>query len=297
MEELSISEAVECMARARPGSPALREVLLPEVVWKRVFDGPTRTDGSNHASVSLLALARGYLGNVTRPIERFLLECGVVSSRACKQYVTDLRETWLVADDPLERRRLVEIFYGRLSELQLAHWLERQGWRVTNMECWGASHDIIAEKDGCPHVIETKHIGQELAEFKAVLAAGRGQNGGFWRGMYDSVDYLQLRALDLAEQLEEAEGRRVAALVLSHAATGVYRRLLGTEFLDFSSPKLHRKEQTQGMVDLLADYDERGDLDDRMASWPSLVDDVWIIGVTEKFEFDWLLTWQPVAPG
>lgn len=108
----------------RESCPALR-LLVPDDLWPDFAAWDERGDpDAAHRSICLLALDRGHLRRITDPIHRFLLEGNQRRKDLRAQYVQDLRERWMFADDPLERHHRSRIFTGRIVELQCAAWLE-----------------------------------------------------------------------------------------------------------------------------------------------------------------------------
>lgn len=76
----------------------------------------------------------------------------------------------------LERHRKARIFTGRLAELQVAEWLELNGWTVSGLEALGAAHDIQAIAPGAHTTtsIEVKTIGVEDVDFEMIVASLKG---------------------------------------------------------------------------------------------------------------------------
>lgn len=123
--------------------PALKKILLPDNVWQEFLHWHQHPDDvASHASVVLLAFVRGVLPRITAPIHRYLMFGDEIATTATRQYVTDLRETWMFHPDPGTRNRLSRTFRGRIIELQVAARLEDNGHRIVGMEATRRGPDI-----------------------------------------------------------------------------------------------------------------------------------------------------------
>lgn len=197
----------------RKQCPALREILLPDIIWQKVLNRLGTDDSvAAHTSIFLLAFRRGCLSAVTEPIHRFLLtESGIIDPRIRRQYLEDLQEKWLLAPDPVRRHSLCRIYRGRLLELQFARRLEACGETVIALEAWREGADIQTELplDGSVHTYEVKFVGLEDTDF-ALLPAERAAS----ISSYVAPNYLLFRIYEAAKQLESADGCRHAIVVL-----------------------------------------------------------------------------------
>jgi len=286
------------LARRRAASPALRLILLPDGLWSQYRGSCARFDESLHHSILLLAHERGYLDRILRPLERLLISGGAVRDEVPNQYRQDLRESWVLEDDPLERHHAARTFAGRIAELLLAAWIEGDGATLLALEAWGGRHDIeFADAAGHHCVCEAKYVGQEDEEFQGFLNLRRGESGGRWVGMYDALDFALIRVFEAALQLEGAAGRRIPCLVLSAAAEQLYRGMLEAPWIDWRVPQLYRECQTSGMEALLARMDhEYPSLDEELGPRLSAMDEVWIVGLSSDFVCRWIRRLRPGAP-
>lgn len=290
------ARGLECLRSVRDRSAALRLVLLPDAIWGEYRAHCTRRDSSCHQSILLNAFQRGCLDRITGPVDRYLIGDGRIRPDVSQQYLSDLRETWILADDPIARHRQATMFCGRLSELQLAEWLEQQGAKVLGLEAWGAPSDIeFRDSLGRHCVVEAKYIGQETAVFEALLAAREGRRCGFWHGIYDACDYLLIRAFEAAVQLEGMGGCRVACLALSNEAVDLYTDLKEMGWINWRSPVLSLKGQTEGMRDLVTRLRARHPrFEEELQPRLEAMAEVWIVGIDPSYAFSWV---ERVRPG
>ena len=126
---------IENLEKVRELCSALRHVYLPDDVWPDVKAWHSTPDPvALHHSVFALALERGHLARLTNPIHRYLLQDGAVAAGLRTQYREDLKERWMLHADHRRRHQLCRIYLGRITELQVAEWLESQGWTITELE-------------------------------------------------------------------------------------------------------------------------------------------------------------------
>lgn len=139
-------ERIELFGEVRQRCPALRHVLLPNDAWPLVVAAERRApDAAFHASYLLLAFERGCLAKITAPVHRFLLCDDQPHPSLTAQYRQDLQERWLVEPDEVKRHERFRRFFGKIVELQLAHWIADREWRVSALEALGGGADIVAE--------------------------------------------------------------------------------------------------------------------------------------------------------
>lgn len=160
------STLLDTFAGIREGCPAIKELFVPDETWPKFRAWHLEPDGeAHHRSMLLLALERGHLSGMTSPIHRYLFESGCVNSRLRRQYLKDLRETWMNDADPIERHHKFKMFSGRLVELQCAEWLEGRGWKIAELEAFREGPDIEATDENQVHTaFEVKYIGQDTED-------------------------------------------------------------------------------------------------------------------------------------
>ncbi|TDJ52321.1 MAG: hypothetical protein E2O43_04465 [Nitrospina sp.] len=176
--------------------------MLHENSWNKFksadqFGGRT-LDDTHHRSIVLLGLERGYLGKITSPIHKFILN----NSLTTQDYKSSLNETWLFAEEGLERNKIFKIFIGKLSELCYANYLEDNGYKIKNLEAWGGPFDISASKKGKTFDFEAKFIGLSDDNFANIVDELAGNPKGYSWDANEANDYLLLRIYESAKQLE-----------------------------------------------------------------------------------------------
>jgi hypothetical protein len=176
-----------------------------------------------HKSALLEAYRYGYLNRATSPIHRYLLTAGALRSDAREQYIKDLQERWLLFQEPLERHQKWKAFHGRLAELQFAGWLEEEkSYEITGLEALRKGPDIEAVLQGRRSTFEVKFIGSENADFRMLVKSLEGTPNWDWVSVSAPGNYLVFRVYEAAKQLEHAEGKRTAVLIIDDLA---WRRL------------------------------------------------------------------------
>jgi Holliday junction resolvase-like predicted endonuclease len=155
----------------RENCEALSKILLPDDIWpsfkKRAAE---RVDEANHCSILLSAFKDGCLDKITSIIHKYLLEYKIQISIK-SGYLQDLKDTWINSRNFLRRHQRSREYYGKIIELFIANWLEKQGWKILNLEATCGKADIEASSpDNIPHDIEVKYIGQEDYKFLAMVS-------------------------------------------------------------------------------------------------------------------------------
>jgi hypothetical protein len=177
-------EVVPAFADLRNECAALREVLAPDDSWSSIIADAENPNAAAHRSYLLLALQRGCLDRVTRPVHRFLMRSHEVRSDLTNQYRQDLPERWFKGDE-VERHQRFRRLFGKIVELQVAQWLTDLGWTVTDLEALGHRCDIAARSpQESSFSIEVKYLGQTDDDFRLVLDSMRGIRSSGWFGPY-----------------------------------------------------------------------------------------------------------------
>jgi hypothetical protein len=182
-------------------------------------------------------MERGYLGRVTSAVHRYLMTAGVPRPNVRQQYLQDLRERWMLYADPHERHQKARIFLGRLVELQVAEWLEFQGWTVSGLEALRQGPDIEASTpDGRPTAFEVKFIGTENDDFAQILESLSGQSAGGPVSPYDTANYLLFRVYEAAKQLQRSTCNRIAVVVVEELTWCRFQLQLSDGWIDWAHP-------------------------------------------------------------
>jgi hypothetical protein len=236
--------AIDAFAAARLRCPAIRQLLIPDDLWPRFEQwhrGPL--DDARHQSVLVLAMQCGHLERFVSPVHRYLLLGDEVRAEVVSQYRQDLRESWMMSADLRRRHDKVRGFVGRIAELQVAEWLEAQGWFVASMEALGGTVDIEARS---PHGsigsgIEVKYIGVEVQDFDRIVAslAAGAKAGVSAVSPYDAANYLLVRVYEAAVQLlRRFDGHRIVVVVVQDMTWRRFDVQLQNGWIDWKAPRL-----------------------------------------------------------
>jgi hypothetical protein len=126
------STRLTAFGEMRERCPALREVLLPDSIWQQFEDWHSCPDDeAAHRSILLLAFRRASLSCVTKPIHRYIVSSNGIRRGVRKQYIQDLRERWMLADDPSSGIGCPKSFEVALSNCSL-----RCGLRASHTKLW-----------------------------------------------------------------------------------------------------------------------------------------------------------------
>jgi len=216
----SVEDAVSTLSDLRAHCPALRQLLVPDDIWDRFrgFERRSR-DPAQHVSILLNSLMQGTIGRVTAPCHAYLLEGNILKASVRSQYRQDLKERWMFEPTMMERHQKARIFQGRITELQVAYWLESNGSRITGLEATGSDHDIkLLDPSSKDVAIEVKFIGQEDDEFRqGVNGLNNVPAGGLWSANA-ACNYLLFRLFEAATQLRGSSDRRIVICVIDGAS-------------------------------------------------------------------------------
>lgn len=230
---------VNVLESIRRGCPVLHSVFLPKDTWPDFKVWHAKPDSiATHCSMLLLALKRGCLARLTSPVHRYLIENGDLHQKVRRQYVKDLRERWMLYEDPLERHKQSKIFTGRVTELQCADWLNARDWIITGLEALGDGPDIEAKDDsGRLTSFEIKFIGTEKDDFKMILnSLEKGSSARPGPSLSSSVNFLLFRIYEAAKQLAEFDRHRIAVIVIEDGAWAPFKIALENGWIDWTRP-------------------------------------------------------------
>lgn len=264
-DPLDCPRGIDKFASMRVECAALREILVPDSIWPD-FETWHRTPDylAFHRSALLLAMERGTLHKLTAPVHRYLLAGGAVRSEVKAQYVSDLRENWMLSDDPTKRHRRFRAFAGKLGELLFADWLEAREWTTPKLEARGAPLDVVARSPGGLITgFEVKHIGVQDEDFEDMVRSFRGAGGAASVSPYDAANYLVFRAYEAAKQLQHTSGydARVAVVIIPADTWHRFDVQLENDWIDWQHPAFldghdwpaFSQSQTSRYPDLTAD--------------------------------------------
>jgi hypothetical protein len=217
---IEFKDRLTALERIREKCPVIRELLIPDGNWEQFkrFELGKR-DEALHASTLVIALLDGNLRKITRPIHAFLFEQDNLKSELVNQYRQDLQERWMFEDNEIARHQKAKSFSGRIVELQIAEWFQKQGWVITGLEALGCKTDIECVRPiSRPSSVEVKFIGQRDEEFQQVVNSLAGRRAGGLGPSHVGCNYLMLRVYEAATQLKTANSRRIAAVVIDQSA-------------------------------------------------------------------------------
>lgn len=225
-------------AEIRTACPAVNRVLVPDSVWPPFRERCACADnGASHQSELLGAYLGGRLRRIASPIHRYLLTHGAL--RATKQYEQDLRETWLLQTQPVERHRRWRVFHGRVAELQFAEWLEERSWRITGLEALttGAPDVQAVSHNGIATAFEVKFVGTQDVEFEMQIKSAAEMPSWHFVSVYGAINYLVFRVYEAAKQLRKASAAcRTAVLVLDEMAWKDFELQLRKGWINWTRP-------------------------------------------------------------
>lgn len=277
---------IAALARVRSSCPALRDIYLPADIWAEYCAWHVTPDPvALHHSVLALALDRGYLARLTAPVHRFLVQANATAPGLRAQYTKDLKERWMLNPDPLRRHQLCRIYMGRITELQIAEWLEARGWTVSELEAFRKGPDITAthpEKGETD--FEVKMVGTEDGDFQAIVQSLAGQPAGRDLSPYSAVNYLLFRAYEAAAQLRQSGRRRIAIVAVNSWAR--FQRQINNNWIDWKAPRFmtHDKES----VAYIHNHRERYpgiDITDGLANTLAEIDLLWLLRRANGYDY------------
>lgn len=233
----------------------------------------------------LLGLERGHLHRLTASIHRYLIRDGHLHPDARRQYVKDLRERWMLDPDPLDRHQKSRIFSGRLTELQFAECLERQGWTITGLEALREGHDVEAKHGLNPTTaFEVKSIGTEDRDFEMIVHSLAQEPSGGPVSAYASINYLLFRVYEAARQLAGFRGRRIAVAIIDDPTWWRFNLQLRKGWLDWTNPEFLNYDAPSETF--LQRQEERYPaLRTELPSIVGSIDAVWVLRKSHGYEY------------
>jgi len=278
-------ERVELFGDIRLSCPALRQVLLPDDAWPLVVAAERRApDAAFHASYLLLAFERGCLERVTAPVHRFLLRGDQIDPRLTAQYRQDLQERWLGEHDEVERHERFRQFFGKIVELQLAHWMADRDFRITGLEALGDDADIVAESPSrrlCS--FEVKYIGRETNDFREVMRSLAGEPSGEPISPYTAANYLLFRIYEAARRLQGCRGAPVVAVAIDALSWHRFQVPLRGGWINWNAPGFLQAPDEWHQF-LLAQRRRYPDLDVELGAVISRVS-LWVLRATDDYDY------------
>lgn len=208
----AIADAIAEFKSLRESCPALRTILIPDLVeWERAYANLDQDD-SGHRPILLVAFMWGCLHRLTLPIHKYLMNVDSPRPDLTAQYRMDLQERWFMRPDSENRHKKSKGYLGRLSELLIAQWAENTGGlRIIGLEATGSDHDILTiSTDGNEGAIEVKFIGTEDSDFEKLRTM---KNFGA-ADLPTASDYLLTRIYEAAKQLADYPYKKTVIIVI-----------------------------------------------------------------------------------
>jgi len=249
-------------------------------------------DQAHHASYLLLAFERDCLARFTAPVHRFLLQGSELDPKLTNQYRQDLRERWLSEGTEEERHERFRQFFGKMAELQLASWIADSGWSITGLEALAGGADIVAVSSGGHlYSFEVKYIGRDNTQFRDELAALTVGDGGGAISPYAAANYLLFRVYEAARRLRNCANTRVAAIVVDALTWHRFRTPLLDGWIAWKAPTFLQAPPEWN--DFLETQRPRyPNVDNELAAMVSSLSEVWVLTLTEGYEFVLEQKWQ-----
>jgi len=217
MTSVGPQEITRSFEELRGQCSALKDVLVPNEVWDGFRTAVLELDEDVlHQHLLLVAYSQGVLSQVTTPVHRYLVDFDRTQMRVNKSYVKDLREVWVPEDLTAKRPQKARAFWGRLTELHVAEWLETMGWKISNLEAWGGTLDIeCTSPTNIECAIEVKSIVSEDVDYIADVNRLDARGAPGMLSPYQASNFVLFRGLEAADKLRDCEKVRITCLVVS----------------------------------------------------------------------------------
>jgi len=277
---LDRSTALRNFELVRQKCSALHQVVIPDEIWPQYFSFcNSKKDEALHCPIAFLAYCRGFLGNFTAPIHRFLLEGLPPERKVTKQYQKDLVENWILQDNYNSRFEKSRIFQGRWGELCFALWLEQAGWRIENLETYGGPFDVEAlSSEGTKSAFEVKYFANEECLFELGVAANlRGGVASSSMDVYPPLNYLLFRLYEASKKLDDYSHNKIAVVIITDYIQ-YFEIPLEESWIDWRRPKFIR--WGEGIEPFLSDMIALNPrLEEDVQRYIGSIDEIWIFQV------------------
>ena len=198
------------------------------------------------------------------------------------QYISDLRENWVLEDDYISRFKKARIYQSRLVELDVARWLETQHWQISNLEMYGGKFDIEgSDNDHIPTTFEVKFLAQREALFELNRTSFMNSVAGR-PGVYSPMDYLLFRLYEAARQLQSTHTNRIAIAVVSDYDVS-YKIPLSEGWIDWNNPSFLKRDP-EILQFLQKEYEKNENLDTDIIKLLTGLSEIWILRYKDSFE-------------
>ena len=264
---------------------ALRKILLPDNIWNDFHKVHLFSDNASHCSILLLAFERGHLKEITSPIHKYFLKEGKPIINLNPNYIKDLQEHWMKQKNECERHKKAKIFQGKLVELQIAEWLEQQGWNIINLEAKGGEHDIeCTDPSDINTAIQVKFIGQKKDEDEFLISAGTGTFSSY--PLYTGINIVLLRVYESAITLQSSNKKKIAIIVISEMFWPFVKIPITENWIDWKSPRFY--ENDTDWEELLRKEEKDKEyftIKNNLSKAINTLDELWIVTRQEGFNY------------
>ncbi len=182
-------------------------------------------------------------------------------------------------NDPSKRHKKMKILNGRIAELQVAEWLESEGWLITGLEACDATGRTVA--------FEAKFIGVNDDDFLQIVDSISGQSAGGGVSAYDPIDYLLIRVYEAAKQLRNTDRDRIALVIIDKLAWSIrFAVQLQDQWIDWGNPSFFFQHDFKEFLENKQPKHPEVFDTSELQSVLSELHEIWILTRSEKFQFD-----------
>lgn len=276
------SEQIAAFYRLRTTCPVLRLTIPDELAESHFNFTKSGPDDAYHCSVPFLAYCGGYLSDFTESLHRFVLDGTELRKEVTAQYLSDLRETWILEVDEISRFRKARNYLSRLAELDFARWLESRQWQISNLEMYGGQFDIEGlDNDHVATIFEVKFLAQREVLFELNRSSFTKPTAN-WLGVYSPIDYLLFRLYEAARKLRDTREKRIAVAIVSDYDVS-YKIPLSKEWIDWKNPKFLKRD-SEIQIFLSDQYSKNQNLDAELKNFINGLSEIWILRYKDSFE-------------
>jgi hypothetical protein len=185
-------------------------------------------------------------------VHKYLLIDGKPMASLKKYYKNSLMEDWIIKNkDILPRHQKSKGYLGKIIELQVAEWLEEEGWIISGLEALCNESDIEAiSPNGIDCAFEIKYLGQDDEEFLHYI-----ENCGGNYCPQAASNFLIFRAYGAANQLTKLNNNnvKIILIVISNSAWNSLKFSITDNLIDWGFPKFTWPDTKCGKNNCYAD--------------------------------------------
>ena len=239
-EKKWLEDELEQFMLARQSRPVINQIMVPDSSLEKFKNFHLAWDDKAfHRSVPFMANKRGVIDGLCGPLQRIIFDLRGGPSALSKQYQSDLKETWYLADDFNKRRDQCNKFMGKVLEFHTAEFVQNHyGWKLVYMEAFKkqtALPDILCSTKSNEAVAVSCKVlceSPEVFDLNIQAIANNGALSG-WLSIYTPIDYLLYRICESAWGLQEfKDARKVIVVLLVYSAN--FKLQPDDNWIDFS---------------------------------------------------------------